>query len=82
MLRINNRPLSLMNTSKQRSNWFESYLRERENYNYSHFMKVIRRHLQETTTVLTGSLPVVAGGVQIGSTRHSGHLLSYCACPG
>jgi hypothetical protein len=24
----------------------------------------------------------VGGGVQTGSTRHRGHLLSYCACPG
>jgi hypothetical protein len=28
------------------------------------------------------SLPIVGGGVQTGSTRHRGHLLSYCACPG
>jgi hypothetical protein len=27
-------------------------------------------------------LRIVAGGVQTGSTRHRGHLLSYCACPG
>jgi hypothetical protein len=27
-------------------------------------------------------LRIVGGGVQTGSTRHRGHLLSYCACPG
>jgi hypothetical protein len=27
-------------------------------------------------------LPIVGGGVQTGSTRHRGHLLSYCAWPG
>jgi hypothetical protein len=27
-------------------------------------------------------LRIVEGGVQTGSTRHRGHLLSYCACPG
>jgi hypothetical protein len=26
-------------------------------------------------------LRIVGGGVQTGSTRHRGHLLSYCACP-
>jgi hypothetical protein len=25
---------------------------------------------------------IVGGGVQIGSTRHVGHLLAYCTCPG
>jgi hypothetical protein len=28
------------------------------------------------------TLRIVGGGVQTGSTRHRGHLLSYCACPG
>jgi hypothetical protein len=28
------------------------------------------------------NLHIVGGGVQTGSTRHRGHLLSYCACPG
>jgi hypothetical protein len=27
-------------------------------------------------------LLIVGGGFQTGSTRHRGHLLSYCACPG
>jgi hypothetical protein len=27
------------------------------------------------------NLRIVGGGVQTGSTRHRGHLLSYCACP-
>jgi hypothetical protein len=30
----------------------------------------------------TACLRIVGGGVQTGSTRHRGHLLSYCACPG
>jgi hypothetical protein len=25
---------------------------------------------------------IVGGGVQTGSTRHVGHLLAYCTCPG
>jgi hypothetical protein len=25
---------------------------------------------------------IVEGGVQTGSTRHFGHLLAYCTCPG
>jgi hypothetical protein len=25
---------------------------------------------------------IVGGGVQAGSTRHVGHLLAYCTCPG
>jgi hypothetical protein len=36
--------------------------------------------LQETIFFL--NLRIVGGGVQTGSTRHHGHLLSYCACPG
>jgi hypothetical protein len=25
---------------------------------------------------------IVGGGVQTGYTRHAGHLLAYCTCPG
>jgi hypothetical protein len=28
------------------------------------------------------ALRIVGGGVQTGSTRHRGHLLAYCTCPG
>jgi hypothetical protein len=28
------------------------------------------------------SICIVGGGVQTGSTRHVGHLLAYCTCPG
>jgi hypothetical protein len=39
------------------------------------------------SSVLLHNLPfflicIVRGGVQTGSTRHVGHLLSYCTCPG
>jgi hypothetical protein len=37
---------------------------------------------KETTRKTKTYMRIVGGGVQTGSTRHPGHLLSHCACPG
>jgi hypothetical protein len=49
-------------------------------------LRWLKPALTISLSALTGNstftLRIVGGGVQTGSTRHRGHLLSYCACTG
>jgi hypothetical protein len=38
--------------------------------------------IEEVGAFLIFLICIVGGGVQTGSTRHVGHLLAYCTCPG
>jgi hypothetical protein len=43
---------------------------------------VVSTSMISTTYCFFFNLRIVGGGVQTGSTRHVGHLLAYCTCPG
>jgi hypothetical protein len=44
------------------------------------FCKLSGSHLQPTHSFFL--ICISGGGIQTGSTRHVGHLLAYCTCPG
>jgi hypothetical protein len=42
----------------------------------------MQENLTQINRLLFFLICIVGGGVRTGSTRHVGHLLAYCTCPG
>jgi hypothetical protein len=49
---------------------------------FSHIYRLISVWFWSQEVLINFLICIVRGGVQTGSTRHVGHLLAYCTCPG